>query len=234
MIRQLKCFDEVYQRITDGWPLATIARYIQETKKELVTVARQTVISQLQAYRATIPPGELVKSRLPKKHAQAVEKIENGLDELAELEKLYRLQMKRVGIDYKHEKNIKKLMPTTGQEIRIAREILNTYAQHKMDLGLSKRHIGSMEVEARLLADVAVRYNPEVQKVMSDAQSRQKVLSLAERLLARAPANLAAAEPETITVEAEPVLPTDELLPDDLTSDDDVDTVDPIDGPIDT
>jgi hypothetical protein len=79
-----------------------------------------------------------------------------------------------------------------------------------MDLGLSKRHLGKMDVDARVLADVAVRYNKtEVHAVMSDAQSRKKVLSLVERLMSKAAGTLVEKPPEgAIDVEAVPVEPT--------------------------
>jgi hypothetical protein len=79
-----------------------------------------------------------------------------------------------------------------------------------MDLGLSKRHLGKMDVEARLLADVAVQYNkPEVQNVLANPQSRKKVLGLAERLMSRAAVALAQGEkgldrPDVIDVPSDP------------------------------
>lgn len=205
-IRKLKCFPEVYDRILDGWPLSEIARFVHDIKKELLDLTRTGLIGALQEFRATIPASELTKKRLPTVFMNAVEKVESGLDELSELEKLYRLQMNRIAIDVQNEKNIKKLLPTTGQEVRIAREILSNYADLKMDLGLSKRHLGQMEVDARVVADVAVRYNkPEVESVLNDAQARKKVLNIAERLLsARAAASRVVEDPrDTITVEAD-------------------------------
>ncbi len=206
-IRTLGCFQEVYDRILDGWPLTEIARFIQDVKKEAVDITRMGLVSALQDFRKTIPPAELTKKRMTPVYVEAAKTVEEGIDELVELEKLYKLQMRRIDIDVLNEKNIKKLLPTTGQEIRIAREVLSTYADLKMDLGLSKRHLGKMDVEARLLADVAVRYNkPEVQNVLANPQSRKKVLSLVERLMSKSAASLrdeAEAEATVITVPAE-------------------------------
>ncbi len=182
-IRQLRCFSEVYDRFLEGWPVAEIARFIQDIKKEATDISRAGVVAALLDFRATIPPAELTKRRMMPAYIDAVETVEKGLDELHELEKLYRLQMSRVSIDVTNEKNIKKLLPTTGQEVRIAKEILTAYADLKMDLGLSKRHIGQVDVEGRLLADVAVHYGADVGSVLTDAQARKKVLGLAQRLL---------------------------------------------------
>ena len=183
-IRRLQCFDEVYSRICEGWPVTEVARFVHEIKKELTDMTRESLYQSLLAFKATIPPAELVRGTMPSKHVVAAEVVAEGLDELAELEKLYRLQMERIQVDVKNEQNIKKLLPTTGQEVRIAKEILTSYAGLKMDLGLSQRHLGQVDVNAKLLADVAVRYSkPEVQTVLNDAQSRKKVLGLAEKLL---------------------------------------------------
>lgn len=226
-VRSLKCFDEVYQRVLEGWPLLGLAKYIQEQRKEALNISRGALVAQLARFRKTVPPEELVRRKLPKASLDAFKKLENGLDELSEMQRLYKLQMRRIGIDHEHEKSIKKLFPSMGQEVRIGLEILRAYADLKMDLGLAKRQIGQIEVESRLLADVAVRYNkPEVQKVMSDSQSRQKVLSLVERLLSRPVANLAeSSDEEAITVEAEPsesdrAVPEEDLLPDDVFGED--------------
>lgn len=211
-IRNLKCYPEVYERILDGWPLSEIARFIQELKKESEDITRASLIATLQDFRATIPPAELTKRRITPVYQKAAEQVEEGIDELRELEKLYRLQMTRIDIDFTTEKSIRKLMPSTGQEVRIAKEILIAYADKKMDLGLSKRHLGQVEVDARLMHDVAVRYNkPEVQQVMSDAQSRKKVLNLVERLLSKSSASLEPDQPMTIDVMAEPA-PEGDLL----------------------
>jgi hypothetical protein len=190
-VRTLLCFKEVYDRILDGWPITEIARFIHEVKGEALDLKRAGLVAALQDYRATIPPAELTKKRLTSTYMEAVKEVEQGIDELHELEKLYKLQMKRISIDIHNEENIKKLLPTTGQEVRVAREVLSTYADLKMDLGLSKRHLGQMDVEARVMADVAVRYNkPEVQNVLSNPQSRKKVLSLVERLMSRSASSL--------------------------------------------
>lgn len=206
-IRNLKCYQEVYGRILDGWTLNEIAKFIQEIRKEATDITRAGLITALQEFRASIPPAELTKKRLTPVFTKAVKEIEEGIDELAELERLYKLQMSRIEIDVATEKKIKKLMPSTGQEVRIAKEILSSYADLKMDLGLSKRHIGQMQVDARLMADVAVRYQKaEVQEVMSSAQSRKKVLNLVERLLSQSSTDLIPDDevsPEVVEVEAD-------------------------------
>jgi hypothetical protein len=225
----LICFDEVYSRILDGWPLSEVARFIQDIKKEATDLTRSGLIATLQDFRQTIPAAELTKKRLTPVYINAVKEVEEGLDELKEIEKLYKLQMRRIEIDVQNENNIKKLLPTTGQEVRIAREILSTYADLKMDLGLSKRHLGQMDVDARVMADVALRYNKtEVQAVLNDPQSRKKVLGLVERLMSKSAGALvsglgeAASPPNVIDVPAE-TAPASEDVEGNLLGEEDLD-----------
>jgi len=49
----------------------------------------------------------------------------------AELERLYSVQMCRVGIDVKNEISLNKLLPTTTHEIQVALNILKEYASCK-------------------------------------------------------------------------------------------------------
>lgn len=207
-IRKLQCFEEVYDRILEGWPMSEVARFVQDVKKEATDLTRGGLMQALHEFRQTIPAAELTKRRISPVFVDAVKEVEEGLDELKEIEKLYKLQMRRIEIDVQNEKNIKKLLPTTGQEVRIAKEILSTYADLKMDLGLSKRHLGQMDVDARVMADVALRYNKtEVRAVMEDAQSRKKVLSLVERLMSKSAGTLVEAvkSSSTIDVAGDPV-----------------------------
>lgn len=184
-IRNLKCFKELHKRLIEqGHPVKTTARWIQEERNELTDLPFETVAKFLYDYRESIPATQRAKP-LNLAVEKAVEEVHEGIEELQELHRLYKVQMQRIEIDFQTEKNIKKLLPTMSQEIRTAREILSASAQLKMDLGLNERHLGTVDVETTLLADVAEKYadSPAVAKVLDDGESRRKVLGLAERLL---------------------------------------------------
>jgi hypothetical protein len=185
-LRDLKCFAEAHDRLAQGWPCPEVARFIQDLKGEYTNVTRVGLINILKNYRKTIPAAELAMHKVPKDVQRAVELVEEGMDELVEMQKLYRLQMNRVDIDMQTEAKINKLLPSMTQEIRTAREILNNYAQLKMDLGLSKRQLGKLDVDARVVAEAVVRYGDTVGEVIQNPESRRKVLGLAQRLLASA------------------------------------------------
>jgi hypothetical protein len=162
-----------------------LARYVQEECKEYTHVTRQSLSDILKSYRNHLPPAMFIAKRMPQSFEKAAETVRKGIDELAELEKLYELQMRRIGIDENTEKKINKLMPTMTQEVRVAAEILGRIATLKQDLGLSEHHLGKLELEAKLHTEVEGKYGSQaVIAVISDPQKRRKVLGLAERLLA--------------------------------------------------
>lgn len=183
-LRALKCFNEIHERILAGWSMAQVAKFVQEDRDEYTDTTHGALASILQDYRDSIPRAELVSRRMPNVFHKAAEEVEKGIDELKELEKLYQCQMERIQIDLTVEKQIKKLFPTMTNEVRLARDILSTYAQLKMDLGLATRHLGHLDVDATLVADVAGRYGKQsVARVVQDPESRRRVLGIAEKLL---------------------------------------------------
>lgn len=186
-VRNLKCFPEVHKKLVEeGVPLRVIARYVQGERNEMTNLAESTVINHLHNYRNSIPAAQRA-GPLNVVFEKAADQVMEGLDELQEMQRLYKIQMQRIEIDFQTEKNIKKLLPSMTQEIKAAREILSNSAQLKMDLGLAERHLGKVDVdvETTLLEDVTEKYanSPSVTKVLDSGDSRRRVLGLAERLL---------------------------------------------------
>lgn len=203
-LRAMKCFEEMHERVRQGWPLSELARWIQEDKEEYLSVTRPGLLTVLQNYRAKIPPGELVAQRLPKDHQKAVEKLEKGVDEVQELEELYRIQMSRVKIDVETESAINKLLPSLTQEIKEARSILESLAGMKMELGINTRapeeHNVNVEVDvdARLDADLGTFGSESVQQVLDSPEKRRRVTGVVDRFL-----RLSQQNKETVTADAE-------------------------------
>lgn len=182
-LKGLKCFQEVHERIVEGWTLSDVAKFIQEDRQEYTDISPASLNALLNDYRLTIPPAEKA-ARIPTVAKRAAVVVDRGLDELEEMQKLYLLQMERIQIDFGKEKMIGKLLPTMTQEVRTAREILQSFADLKMDLGLADRHLGSIDVNAQLTADITARYGKaSVAGVIADPDSRRKVLSIAEKML---------------------------------------------------
>ena len=103
--------------------------------------------------------------------------------ELEKLHEMYDLQMDRIKIDVENEKKINKLFPSTGREIFYAMKILNQASELKMNLGIAKRQLGEVSVTGAAAVQIADRYSDGVGKVMSDPDSRRKVLGMVETLM---------------------------------------------------
>lgn len=195
-LKSLKCFNEVYQRICAGWGMSEVARFIQDERNEYTDVSRQGLVQQLCEYRKTIPAGDLVKKRFPEVYDQAKEEVEKGIDEIKELEELYRIQMHRIGTDFATEKKIGKLMPSMTSEMREARQTLESLANLKMELGLTNRASKKVNVEVgvevegedageRALAEQFT--SPAVREVLTNPEQRRRVMGTVERFLKLVP-----------------------------------------------
>lgn len=183
-LHNLRCYDDVHEMLTTGWPLSEVAKYIQKTKHESTDIEELTLIYLLQAFRRSLPPTTLIAKPLPHAFTKAVQRIEDGLDVMAEMTKLYQIQMKRIEIDHKLEEKAQKLIPSLNQEVREARSILESIQKMKHDLGLDPRHLGTLQIEAGGSDEVVTRYGkPSVRRVLEDPQASRKVLSLAERFV---------------------------------------------------
>lgn len=199
-LRGLKCFEEVHRRLLDGFAVSQVADFIQTERKEYTDIGRESLETILSEYRASLPPAEAAQ-KLPRFFGKAAQKVEQGIDELAEMEALYKKQLKRIDIDLATEERIGKLLPTMTQEMRAAREILSDIAQLKMDLGLNQRFLGKMEVEAQVVSDVTAKYDPKVAAAIADPNSRRKLLGIAERFLALADGRGGSVKDETVDAE---------------------------------
>lgn len=197
-LRGLKCFDEIHKKILDGLPLKTIILWIQQEQGEATDMSYSGLSSVLSEYRASLPKLEVAARLISPAIAEIAEKAMKELDEVAELSALYRkqkdlslLQQERIEFTREFEKKVQMPLPSVKEEIRLAKDlnvsskdILTASAELKMDLGLSKRHIGEVTVQENITADIVARFgNPAVEKVLNNPASRHRVLGLAERLL---------------------------------------------------
>lgn len=183
-LRTLRCFNEVHERILAGWEPARVAVFIQQDRDEYTDVSAVNLAQVLQRYRASIPPAQLMKTRMPEAFVEAKEAVDEGIDELKEMTKLYRLQMERIMVGVTVEKESKRLLPSITQDVRTAREVLAGIADLKMDLGLSQRASESVDVNVNVTTDVGRYGKKSVEEVMNDPERRRKVLNVAERMLA--------------------------------------------------
>jgi len=187
-LKGLDCFEQVHERIVNGWRTTDVVRFIQEEKGEYTDAKPATVARAISEYAKEIPPSQMVRSVAPSTHTKAVTQITEGLDVLRELEELFRLQQKRIQIDATTEKNINKLFKSTVREVKEARAILQAYAQVQMDFGITKRNLGVLEVDQQgpQISLSFAQAAPAFAEVAESPKSRQKALGLVHRMLALA------------------------------------------------
>lgn len=206
-VRRLKCFNEVFERLKAGWAPSELARFIQDDRGEYGHATKTALMQVLQRFKDTIPPAQLFSTRIPEAFHEAKKEVEEGLDELKEMEKLYRLQMERIQIDRSNEKQSKKLIATMTQEIRVARELLTGIADLKMDLGLTTRAGENVNVNVSLSGPEQKYGKKSIADVMESPERRRKVLNLAERLMTLP--DRVSIDPDTIIDVVENVPPAD-------------------------
>jgi hypothetical protein len=184
-LKQARCFPEIDRRIRLGWSSIDCANAIQNEFNEMKDTSNKYLKKLLDRYRSQIPPAELsVSSSNTIVSRLATKRVAEGLDELAEYEKLYNAQLQRLEIDIANEREGKKLLDTTAQEFHVAMKLLKQSSDLKMDLGLVKRQMGSVEITGQLATDASERYGKDsVGKLITDPDARKKIIGIAEKLL---------------------------------------------------
>jgi hypothetical protein len=187
-LKRIRCFKEVHERILAGWSMPELARFIQDDRSEYQHASKMALIQTLQRYRDSIPPAQMMRRAMPDEFAKAKEAVDKGLNVLEEHRKLFKLQMDRIAIGQKNEKNIGMLMPTMTQEVRVASELLTRISDLEMDLGLVTRVGDEVNVNVSVSGQVDVgKYGKKsVADVMNDPERRRKVLNVAQTMLALA------------------------------------------------
>jgi hypothetical protein len=184
-VKQAPWFPEIDRRLRLGWSSLDLARAIQEEFNAFTDTSVKYLRKLLDRYRMQIPRTELVAtSASPKVLKNSLAAVARGLDELAQLENLYLRQLDRIAIDEANEQKIGKLLDGTANEFVVAAKILKQSAELKMDLGINKRQVGSVEITGQIAANVTNRYqNDTVGKIIADPNARKKLMGLANKIL---------------------------------------------------
>lgn len=186
-IKLLKCYEEVYQKVVDGFSMESVAKFIQQEKKELTQYKENSVIRMLFLFRASIPKSEIVLKRMPFKSKQLEEHLNKQVNVLTEYSKLYEIQMKRIMRYVEQEDTVGLNLVTLDQSIKTAQGLLDSIHETQSDLGLTPKNLGTLDIQANVLQGVIHKFaNDNVAKVLENPVSRHKVLTVAERILALA------------------------------------------------
>lgn len=195
-------YDDVHEMLAGGMPATRVADLIQERWGDAEDISRTALIRKLRRYYKDIPDAEKHRSTVPRRHAEAVDKHEQQLSVLDELQWLYEKQKKRLNLWTKYEIDGGMLMPNTPREINETRRTLESIAKLRQELGIDTRHLGRLEVAAEVAhVDTARRvFGQEVAQVLEDPQSSYRVHKVAERMMSLVRRGT---EQQVIDVEAE-------------------------------
>lgn len=181
-IESLECFPKVKELLLAGRPATRIAKTIQGDFGEWTDIKESSLVVYLISYRKSLSAMELAKTTQPQFVSDAMDKIGQGLDELAELAEIFEVQKGRIMMGHTMEKNLKVLNRTLGNEVRIAAELLRTSHQIKADLGAAGSGNG-MKADPSVHYNISSRFGESVARVMSDPSKRTKVLEAAKRAM---------------------------------------------------
>lgn len=183
-IQALKCFPKVREMLLEGMPVPEVARFVQTEAGEYQSISEASLVRTLHRFKATIPAGDFLAARLPRKHVEAVEQVKAGLDELAASEDLYALQLARIHKLYAVEQTMPNILfPGLTQEIRTAAELLRDRVALKKAMGLygESGGEGAGSTVTQLHAEVEilekVYESPALGKALRDHESVHKVIS---------------------------------------------------------
>ena len=183
----LDCFNDIKQRIVSGWSPAKILKFFLEDHYEefqSLGIAEKTAENLIRDYRSSMSKTELLQTRMPEVMIKAKEELDSGINEVKEFEDLYKLQRDRIDIDAKTEKKIGKLFKGTGGEIKIAADILKEGANLKMDMGLIKRNLGTMEVDQTLITDFSAKLGKkDLSGTLANPEKRKRIMGAVDLLL---------------------------------------------------
>jgi len=184
-IKDLPVFAEVHDMILNGTPDAEVARFIHGAGLH-IDEDPVTVIGWLSHYRATVPKALILVRTMPKAAIEAAKKVNSSLNIIAEADKLYDYQLKRVEKAIKRENEIDYIIPGGEKEIREASNLLKECARLRKEIGLTDRQLeeaskGSNQLERFDLNRVYSREG--VNEKLRDPVSRLKILNAVEKMI---------------------------------------------------
>jgi len=186
-LRGLICFPEVDRRIREGQPALKIAEFIQ-SQNEYTDVKLESLRRVVDAFRESIPPGELASTRIPPTISKAIEALEAGIRPIKELWEIYAIQKERLNIDLATERQIHKIFKNAF-EVEVARKILETIMDKEMDLGIFRRHVpwmegGGPDDMSRIMSDAHKQFGHSraLMNVLETPEKRTRVLGVIRKL----------------------------------------------------
>jgi hypothetical protein len=196
-IKALNCKADLDAMIRAGYPLPKVAKWLQEEMGEYTDVGHSSLVTTLSRYRQSMAPADLLATRNIHVAGKAAQKVQEGLDELDELEVLYRDIRERIKFGMRLERGRKKrgdkeaippsYNPKLTQDFTAALQVLARRHDIKMDLGIQRGSVNNgVNIDPEVARKLEEKYGEEVGKALKSPESRAKVLSIMEMIKKRA------------------------------------------------
>jgi hypothetical protein len=137
-LRALDYFGEVHRRLVEGHTPRSVAEFIQ-TKGGFSDIKFMSLERMLRRYKDQIPPSEIVEANNPRELARALKKLEKDICVHDEMVKIFEDQLERIGVLRKREEEMNFVLPLTGTEIKLAKELLMDIHSIRERLGLESK-----------------------------------------------------------------------------------------------
>jgi hypothetical protein len=182
-IRDLRCYQEVYERICSGYPIPEVARFVQEEEGEYTDVTRASLCELLRRFANDIVPVDLIAPRLPHMVVKATKEFGDRLEDLRRLEMWYQVALYRLDLAHGEERRTGKINPKVDKQLRLVVDLIVKMHDTKLDLGLTgTRELGSLTVSAERLDEIRTRYGDGAARAFADPVQRAQVLGLLKRV----------------------------------------------------
>ena len=183
----LSCFDVVMQMIVCGYPIPTVADFIQNTKGESTDIKQSSLVTILSEFRTTIPVGEMTEPINPKRVIQIQKEFDDAEQDLKDISWAIDILKQNVAAAYQMvcdsgypSKSLQVDLDTMSRMIFRRHEI-------KMDLGFGKgRNLGTLTVSPAIMRRVHDKHGVLFDEIIGNPEKLSQVVSGASRLLAAA------------------------------------------------
>ena len=131
-LKSLECFEAMHARVAAGHDVSLISRWVQGEMKEALELTPKSLEVSIGRYKKDLTTFKVAEDLLGFKLEGY--KI-SGLNEVDEVERLYRLQLSRIEIGVMAEKKVGGINKLLALEVSTALELLRRSHEIKMDQG---------------------------------------------------------------------------------------------------
>lgn len=198
-IADLGCIEEVNELLREGTSPGDVAKFLQHTLGELTEFTERTLTDALRKHRANLPPEPAAQMYSPAEEAPTTPRAPStlargaymrqsrGIDSLIELESLYLSCRDRIGWLMELEQQPRgsgehvaiRPIEKMHLEFQAAKDIIKEHARLQADLGLTTHDRFKITLDVQGMRS---KFGASIASVLSDPESRHRVLSLLDRL----------------------------------------------------